>query len=90
MDIQYSIQDNRINVLFDRASDNKKDQQLRIEALISFQQIIENEKHLLEPGLFQIICGFLKDSMFEIREWTIDFLEYAFTTCGLNRSLLKD
>ncbi|CAG8541921.1 297_t:CDS:10, partial [Gigaspora margarita] len=90
MDIQYSIQDNRINVLFDRASDSKKDQQLRIEALISFQQIIENEKHLLEPGLFQIICGFLKDSMFEIREWTIDFLEYSFTTCGLNRSLLKD
>ncbi|CAG8483351.1 11018_t:CDS:10 [Dentiscutata erythropus] len=90
MDTQYSIQDNRINVLFDRASDSKKDQQLRIEALISFQQIVENEKHLLEPGLFQIICGFLKDSMFEIREWTIDFLEYAFTTCGLNRSLLKD
>ncbi|CAG8550268.1 1126_t:CDS:1, partial [Scutellospora calospora] len=76
----YSVQDNRINVLFDRASDIKKDQQLRIEALISFQQIIENEKHLFEPGLFQIICGFLKDSMLEIREWTIDFLEFTFTT----------
>lgn len=77
MDNQYTIKDNRILVLLDRATDSQKDQQLRVEALISLQQLIENEKHLLEFGLFEKLGVLIKDSVSEIREWTIDFFEWV-------------
>ncbi|CAG8482736.1 6344_t:CDS:10, partial [Diversispora eburnea] len=75
MDNQYVIKDSRILVLLDRATDSQKDQQLRVEALISLQQLIENEKQLLEFGLLEKISVLIKDSISEIREWTIDFFE---------------
>ncbi|RHZ62428.1 hypothetical protein Glove_340g38 [Diversispora epigaea] len=89
MDNQYVIKDSRIIVLLDRATDSQKDQQLRVEALISLQQLIENEKQLLEFGLLEKISVLIKDPISEIREWTIDFFEWVLCRGSVYNRLQK-
>ncbi|CAG8519141.1 618_t:CDS:10, partial [Funneliformis mosseae] len=93
MNNPYGFEDKRVYVfldLLDQATDRQKEVQLRLDALNSLKQLVGEQVNILQPDLLYRISGFLRDSVNEIKEWTVEFMEFAFMKIGLSRTLRKD
>lgn len=86
----YAFEDKRVSVLLDQATDKQKEVQTRLDALNSFKQLVEEQSIILQPEILHTISGLLRDSVNEIKEWIVDFLDFTFMKIGLSRTLRKD
>src|SRR3954453_876156 len=90
MNNSYGFEDKRVLALLDQATDKQKEVQLRLDALNSFKQLVGEQSIILQPELLHTISSLLRDSVSEIKEWTVDFMDFAFMKIGLPRALRKD
>src|SRR5436190_902519 len=86
----YGFEDKRVLVLLEQAAAKQKEVQLRLDALNSLKQLVEEQSIILQPVLLQTISSLLRDSVNEIKEWIVDFMDFAFVKIGLPRTLRKD
>ncbi|GES80155.1 hypothetical protein RCL_jg23105.t1 [Rhizophagus clarus] len=86
----YVFEDRRVSVLLDQATEKQKELQARLDALNSFKQLVEDQSIILQAEILHAISGLLRDSVNEIKEWIVDFLDFAFMKFGLSRTLRKD
>ncbi|RGB39636.1 Symplekin tight junction protein C terminal-domain-containing protein [Rhizophagus diaphanus] len=90
MNNTYVFEDKRVSVLLDQATEKQKEVQTRLDALNSFKQLVEEQSIILQPEILHTISGLLRDSVNEIKEWIVDFLDFTFMKIGLSRTLRKD
>ncbi|RIA86530.1 Symplekin tight junction protein C terminal-domain-containing protein [Glomus cerebriforme] len=90
MNNSHVFEDKRVSVLLDQAAEKQKEVQLRLDALNSFKQLVGEQSIILQPEILHKISGLLRDSVSEIKEWIVDFMDYAFMRIGLPRTLRKD
>src|SRR6266542_2162048 len=90
IDNPYGFGDKRLLALLDlldQAADRQKEVQPRLDALNSLKQIVGEQINILQPELLHRISGLLQDSVNEIKEWIIEFMDFAFMKIGLPRAL---
>jgi hypothetical protein len=90
MNNPYGSEDKRVLMLLDQATDKQKEVQLRLDALESFKQLVEEQSIILQPELLLTISSLLRDSVNEVKEWIVDFMDFAYMKLGLPRALRKD